>query len=74
MSTMDSQQVFLNINTKTKLLLNRFSDKKKKIFDLVSAKITKKEKSELNKILEDLDLIFNEQMTYQWKRTILNKN
>jgi hypothetical protein len=60
---MESQQIFININTKTKCLINRFNERKTKIIDIIKTNknMTKTSKTDLNKLLEEIENLFKEQ-------------
>jgi len=60
---MESQQDFISFSSKTKLLINRFNDKKNKIIGLIKSSkgLAKTSKHNINKLVEEIDSIFNEQ-------------
>jgi hypothetical protein len=60
---MDSQQIHINFFTKAKLFLNRFEEKKNLIKDIIknNKSLSKTSKNDINKVIEDMSLIFKEQ-------------
>jgi hypothetical protein len=59
---MESQHIFININTKTKCLINRFNERKMKIIYIIKTNknMTKTSKTDLNKLLEEIENLFKE--------------